>query len=154
GRADDDAGRAALAAELKGHVKARLSKHKYPRGGAVVGDVAKKDRGKVDRKALREREASGKNPKSEERPGRISASRRPTACERFKTKARRSSRSCRSARSSRTGRICPSQRTRSSVGERPRSRPSACVRAASPRSSAPQCRTASRVSPKGSQAPY
>src|SRR5262249_36457055 len=38
------AGRTALAAELKEHVKARLSKHKYPRWIAFVDDVPKNDR--------------------------------------------------------------------------------------------------------------
>ncbi len=43
----------ALAGELQEHVKARLSKHKYPRIVEFVADVPKNDRGKVDRKALR-----------------------------------------------------------------------------------------------------
>lgn len=60
--ATDDAGRA-LASELKEHVKARLSKHKYPRWIAFVDDLPKNDRGKVERKALREREARGENPR-------------------------------------------------------------------------------------------
>jgi benzoate-CoA ligase family protein len=49
-------GRAALAAELQEHVKARLSKHKYPRWIVFVDDLPKNDRGKVDKKALNERE--------------------------------------------------------------------------------------------------
>src|SRR5205814_1898721 len=52
-----------LAEELKAHVKERLSKHKYPRFVVFVDDLPKNDRGKVDRKALREREARGENPK-------------------------------------------------------------------------------------------
>jgi benzoate-CoA ligase family protein len=43
----------ALAEELKEHVKARLSKHKYPRLIEFVADLPKNDRGKVDKKALR-----------------------------------------------------------------------------------------------------
>jgi acyl-coenzyme A synthetase/AMP-(fatty) acid ligase len=57
-----DEGRAALADELKAFVKERLSKHKYPRWVVFVFDVPKNDRGKVDRKALRERELAGQNP--------------------------------------------------------------------------------------------
>jgi benzoate-CoA ligase family protein len=60
--ATDDA-RAALAAELKDFVKERLSKHKYPRFIAFVDDVPKNDRGKVDKKTLKQREARGENPK-------------------------------------------------------------------------------------------
>ncbi len=55
-------GRAALAAELQDHVKARLSKHKYPRWIVFVDDLPKNDRGKVDKKALAERELRGQNP--------------------------------------------------------------------------------------------
>ena len=47
-----------LAAELREHVKERLSKHKYPRWVEFVIDVPKNDRGKVDRRALRAMEAS------------------------------------------------------------------------------------------------
>ena len=53
---------AALAAELKDHVKERLSKHKYPRFVVFTDDLPKNDRGKVDRKSLKEREARGENP--------------------------------------------------------------------------------------------
>jgi benzoate-CoA ligase family protein len=42
-----------LVAELQEHVKARLSKHKYPRVIEFVKDLPKNDRGKVDRRALR-----------------------------------------------------------------------------------------------------
>ena len=42
----------ALRIELQEFVKARLSKHKYPRLLEFVEDVPKNDRGKVDRKAL------------------------------------------------------------------------------------------------------
>jgi benzoate-CoA ligase family protein len=51
------AGSAATESELQDFVKARLSKHKYPRIVEVVDDVPKNDRGKVDRKALRAHEA-------------------------------------------------------------------------------------------------
>jgi benzoate-CoA ligase family protein len=61
-RAADDAAREALCAELQEHVKARLSKHKYPRWVVVVDDLPRNDRGKVDRKVLAEREARGENP--------------------------------------------------------------------------------------------
>jgi benzoate-CoA ligase family protein len=56
-------GRAALAAELQEHVKARLSKHKYPRWVVFVDDLPKNDRGKVDKKTLAEREQRGENPR-------------------------------------------------------------------------------------------
>ncbi|WP_437319468.1 benzoate-CoA ligase family protein [Sorangium sp. So ce385] len=62
GRVAAEEGRAALAAELKAFVKDRLSKHKYPRWVVFVDDVPRNDRGKVDRKALRQREAAGENP--------------------------------------------------------------------------------------------
>lgn len=51
--------RAALAAELKAHVQARLSKHKYPRWIVFVDDLPKNDRGKVDKKTLLEHEKRG-----------------------------------------------------------------------------------------------
>jgi benzoate-CoA ligase family protein len=54
---------AALAAELKDHVKERLSKHKYPRFVVFTDDLPKNDRGKVDRKSLKERESRGENPR-------------------------------------------------------------------------------------------
>jgi benzoate-CoA ligase family protein len=47
---------AGLALELQEYVKARLAKHKYPRIIEFVSDLPKNDRGKVDRKRLRERE--------------------------------------------------------------------------------------------------
>jgi acyl-coenzyme A synthetase/AMP-(fatty) acid ligase len=46
----------ALALELQEFVKERLSKHKYPRIIEFVDDLPKNDRGKVDRKLLRQRE--------------------------------------------------------------------------------------------------
>ncbi len=61
GRVATEAGRAELAAELKAFVKDRLSKHKYPRWVVFVDDVPRNDRGKVDRKALRQREAAGES---------------------------------------------------------------------------------------------
>ncbi|WP_438028316.1 AMP-binding protein [Sorangium sp. So ce233] len=62
GRVATEEGRAALAAELKAFVKDQLSKHKYPRWIVFVDDVPRNDRGKVDRKVLRQREAAGDNP--------------------------------------------------------------------------------------------
>ena len=50
---------AALADELKAHVQARLSKHKYPRWVVFVDDLPKNDRGKIDKKLLLERERRG-----------------------------------------------------------------------------------------------
>ncbi|HEY1818201.1 MAG TPA: AMP-binding protein [Kofleriaceae bacterium] len=44
--------RAQLASELQEHVRARLSKHKYPRWVEFVDDLPKNDRGKVDKKRL------------------------------------------------------------------------------------------------------
>jgi acyl-coenzyme A synthetase/AMP-(fatty) acid ligase len=49
----------ALADELKAHVQARLSKHKYPRWVIFVDDLPKNDRGKVDKKLLIERDRRG-----------------------------------------------------------------------------------------------
>lgn len=45
---------AALADELRTFVKERLSKHKYPRWIVFADDLPKNDRGKVDRRTLRE----------------------------------------------------------------------------------------------------
>ncbi len=53
----------ALADELRQHVVDRLSRHKYPRLIVFCDDVPKNDRGKVDKKTLREREARGENPR-------------------------------------------------------------------------------------------
>lgn len=61
-QAETEEGRSKLAASLKAHVKARLSKHKYPRWIAFVDEVPKNDRGKVDKKTLKEREKAGENP--------------------------------------------------------------------------------------------
>lgn len=49
-------GTEALSLELQEYVKERLSKHKYPRIVEFVSDLPKNDRGKVDRKLLREQE--------------------------------------------------------------------------------------------------
>ena len=49
----------ALADELKAHVQARLSRHKYPRWVIFVDDLPKNDRGKVDKKQLIERDRRG-----------------------------------------------------------------------------------------------
>jgi len=46
----------ALAAELQEHVRTQLSKHKYPRWVVFVDDLPRNDRGKIDRKALAERD--------------------------------------------------------------------------------------------------
>ncbi len=62
-RIASEEGERALAEELKEHVKSKLSKHKYPRWVAFASDVPKNDRGKVDRKELKAREARGENPK-------------------------------------------------------------------------------------------
>lgn len=51
-----------LRAALQEHVKARLSKHKYPRWVVFVDELPKNDRGKVDRKTLIDREKAGENP--------------------------------------------------------------------------------------------
>ena len=59
--ARDDA-RLVLRQGLQEHVKARLSKHKYPRWVVFVDDLPRNDRGKVDRKALTELERKGENP--------------------------------------------------------------------------------------------
>jgi benzoate-CoA ligase family protein len=53
---DGHTGNEALSSDLQQHVKSNLSKHKYPRVIEFVTDVPKNDRGKVDRKALREQE--------------------------------------------------------------------------------------------------
>jgi benzoate-CoA ligase family protein len=45
-------------ASLQAYVKASLTKHKYPRWIVIADDLPKNDRGKVDKKALREREAA------------------------------------------------------------------------------------------------
>jgi benzoate-CoA ligase family protein len=42
-----------LASALQEHVKARLSKHKYPREIVFVDDLPRNDRGKIDRKAIK-----------------------------------------------------------------------------------------------------
>ncbi|HEX5131845.1 MAG TPA: benzoate-CoA ligase family protein [Candidatus Krumholzibacteria bacterium] len=51
-----------LRVELQDHVKQRLSKHKYPRWVVFVDDLPRNDRGKIDRKALIDRERAGENP--------------------------------------------------------------------------------------------
>ncbi|MEO8874675.1 MAG: AMP-binding protein [Polyangiaceae bacterium] len=57
---DGITGNEALSSDLQNHVKSKLSKHKYPRVIEFVSDVPKNDRGKVDRKALREKERATK----------------------------------------------------------------------------------------------
>jgi acetyl-CoA synthetase len=49
-------GDAAFVAELQEHVRTRLSAHEYPRQVAFVAELPKTPAGKVNRKALRERE--------------------------------------------------------------------------------------------------
>jgi benzoate-CoA ligase family protein len=49
---------AALGVELQEHVRAKLAQYKYPRVVEFVDDLPKNDRGKVDKKALRAREAT------------------------------------------------------------------------------------------------
>lgn len=58
----DESERASLCRALQEHVKERLSKHKYPRWVVFVDDLPKNDRGKIDRKALIDRERAGENP--------------------------------------------------------------------------------------------
>jgi acyl-coenzyme A synthetase/AMP-(fatty) acid ligase len=53
---DGFAGNEALSLDLQNFAKSQISKHKYPRVIEFVSDVPKNDRGKVDRKALREQE--------------------------------------------------------------------------------------------------
>ncbi len=62
-KATTDEAIALLAGEIKEHVKTRLSKHKYPRWIVFVDEVPKNDRGKVDKKTLKEREKAGQNPR-------------------------------------------------------------------------------------------
>jgi benzoate-CoA ligase family protein len=60
-RGDPDAeGR--LASELKRHVQAELSKHKYPRWIVFVDELPKNDRGKIDRKKLKADQEAGHAP--------------------------------------------------------------------------------------------
>ncbi|HEU4410946.1 MAG TPA: benzoate-CoA ligase family protein [Polyangiaceae bacterium] len=62
GRLASPESREALRRELKELARDRLAKHKYPRFVAFVSELPKNDRGKLDRKTLREREARGENP--------------------------------------------------------------------------------------------
>lgn len=48
---------AELASELREHVRTTIAKYKYPRVIEFVAELPKNDRGKVDKKALRERGA-------------------------------------------------------------------------------------------------
>jgi benzoate-CoA ligase family protein len=57
--------RATLRAELQAHVKAALSKYKYPRWVTFVDELPRNDRGKVDRKALAAQAAAGALPGDE-----------------------------------------------------------------------------------------
>ena len=49
----------ALATDLQEHVRTKLAKYKYPRVVEFVDELPKNDRGKVDKKALRARGATG-----------------------------------------------------------------------------------------------
>lgn len=62
-RASSVEAKAELADALREHVKSALSKHKYPRFVVFVDELPKNDRGKVDKKALKEREAARENPR-------------------------------------------------------------------------------------------
>ncbi|HRG94813.1 MAG TPA: benzoate-CoA ligase family protein [Polyangiaceae bacterium] len=55
-RASEARPRDVVADELKAHVRAHLTKHKYPRFIEFLDDLPKNDRGKVDKKALRARD--------------------------------------------------------------------------------------------------
>ncbi len=59
-RASELRERAEVERELKDFVKERLSRHKYPRFIEIVDDLPKNDRGKVDKKALRARDAGSR----------------------------------------------------------------------------------------------
>lgn len=59
-RIADHAGKTALGEILQEHVKAHLSRHKYPRTIEFVDDLPRNDRGKVDRTLLKQREAERK----------------------------------------------------------------------------------------------
>ncbi len=58
-RLGTEAGRAALADELKAHVQGHLSKHKYPRWVVFVDELPRNDRGKIDKKVLLAQQAAG-----------------------------------------------------------------------------------------------
>jgi acetyl-CoA synthetase len=51
----------AFVQEIQEHVRARLSAHEYPRQVAVVGELPKTPAGKVNRKALRAKEAAARS---------------------------------------------------------------------------------------------
>jgi benzoate-CoA ligase family protein len=51
----------ALAGEILEHCVARLTRHKVPRQVVFVDDLPKNDRGKVDRRALHQRDRSGRS---------------------------------------------------------------------------------------------
>lgn len=58
-RAEARARGEALVVELQQHAKSKLARHKYPRWIELVEDLPKNDRGKVDKKALKQREGQG-----------------------------------------------------------------------------------------------
>jgi benzoate-CoA ligase family protein len=61
--ASTDDGARGLAEVLKAHVKGHLSMYKYPRRVVFVDDLPRNDRGKVDKKSLRDAEARGDAPR-------------------------------------------------------------------------------------------
>jgi benzoate-CoA ligase family protein len=62
-RPSDDDAASKLARAIKDWVMDRLAKHKYPRWVAFVDELPKNDRGKLDKKELKRREAAGENPR-------------------------------------------------------------------------------------------
>ena len=56
----DRAGTDSFAQDLKNFVRTRLSQHEYPRQIAFVAELPKTPAGKVNRKALRDREAAAR----------------------------------------------------------------------------------------------
>jgi len=59
----DEAAAAAFAVELQSWVKSRLAPYKYPRWVELLAELPKNDRGKVDRKALKGRQAAPAAPR-------------------------------------------------------------------------------------------
>jgi acyl-coenzyme A synthetase/AMP-(fatty) acid ligase len=57
-RPADEAAAAAFAVELQSWVKSRLAPYKYPRWVELLAELPKNDRGKVDRKELKGRQAA------------------------------------------------------------------------------------------------
>jgi benzoate-CoA ligase family protein len=141
--------RAALRRELQDLARNQLAKHKYPRFVVFVTDLPKNDRGKLDRKTLREREARGENPSERLSPisCRMSCP-SPSACSAPRPSPKPSrapappSRSCPSAAPSRTGRTFLSLPMPSSAKASARARRTCCARPVARPSSPPRCLTA------------